>query len=221
MPPRRGRPLFEVGRMNGNVVLNFQGRPKSELSAYGSAFWRAANALAERLVRAGYKDTDACPIVFLYRHSIELYLKAIAYRGRDLLTLDRKKLHLNPKAETKHPLRPLIEAAEEVFRELDWPWDTQVEGARTLPEVKALIGEIEAYDPESFSFRYPIDKRGNASSPKHFGFNVLRVAERLDGLLGLLDGAADALEGEWHGRCEARAEAFGETLDNADGEPFE
>lgn len=48
----------------------------------------AGKVLADRIAAAnGYADYDGYPILYLYRHSLELHLKAIVYHGAALLGL--------------------------------------------------------------------------------------------------------------------------------------
>ena len=69
-------------RFHGNVVLNFMLFPKGELAAYGRSYHEAAQHLVKRMAASHYRDPDACPIVFLYRHAVELYLKSIIPLGK-------------------------------------------------------------------------------------------------------------------------------------------
>jgi len=102
--------LFGPGKnIHGNVVLNFI-RPESEFGIYGAAFWRAGRTLATSLAKQnGYRDFDACPIVFLYAHALELYMKTIVRRGGSLVSLAGKKLPVDQRALTRHDLLPLTE----------------------------------------------------------------------------------------------------------------
>ena len=75
------------------------GNPASEFSVYALAFWRGGGLLAQSLAsRQGYRDLDACPIVFLYRQALELYMKAIVRRGKSLLSIDGEKSTIPPRA---------------------------------------------------------------------------------------------------------------------------
>lgn len=76
------RSLFHASPSYGNVVLNFRHATNDEFAVYAEAFHWAGNILAEKMFdQAGYNDLEACPIVFLYRRALELYLKAIALDG--------------------------------------------------------------------------------------------------------------------------------------------
>lgn len=105
--------------MHGSVVLNFMNRPASEFSLYAAAFWRGGRLLAQSLAaKGGYRDLDACPIVFLYRHALELYMKAIVRRGKSVLSVAGEKLVIPPKALQRHELPPLIEPIRKIFTHL-------------------------------------------------------------------------------------------------------
>lgn len=55
---------------------------------YPTAYQQAASKLVEVFrAKPYYSDAEACPIVFLYRHAIELYLKAILLWGEGLVHL--------------------------------------------------------------------------------------------------------------------------------------
>ena len=191
--------LFRPGRrIHGNVVLNFVGSPKTEFGAFAGAFWRAGRSLAKSLATShGYHDLDACPIVFLYRHALELYLKAIVLLGQDVVALAGKKLPLAPRALARHELTPLLEPTRYIFRHLDWKWKTDVDGVKTFRDFQALVRDIDRLDGGSFTFRYPIDTKGKSPVFHHFVFNVLEFAQEVEGAVGPLDGALTGLEELW------------------------
>jgi hypothetical protein len=84
----RGSSLFQASSFYRNVKINLQYAAIDEFGAYASAFHRASQALAEKMfASAGYNELDACPIVFLYRHELELSLKAIALTGIEIMQL--------------------------------------------------------------------------------------------------------------------------------------
>ena len=75
--------LFQARSSYGNVVLNFQHVANDEFAAYAEALHQAGQALATMMFdKAGYNDLEACPIIFLYHHALELYLKAVALERR-------------------------------------------------------------------------------------------------------------------------------------------
>ncbi|MEA1866935.1 MAG: hypothetical protein U9N19_02370 [Thermodesulfobacteriota bacterium] len=78
--------LFVPSKGPDCVILNWTGHPEQNLKFYAEAFHNIAKRLASQ-----YKDEwplssfEACPIVYLYRHAFELYLKAVIVYGNELL----------------------------------------------------------------------------------------------------------------------------------------
>src|SRR5438105_1560197 len=97
--------FFSRERLHGNVVLNFRRFPKGELAAYGRSYHEAGRQLVKRMASTHYRDPDACPIVFLYRHAIELYLKSIIHWGNSLLQLNSSPIVPHRNIFTEHRLR--------------------------------------------------------------------------------------------------------------------
>jgi hypothetical protein len=197
--------LFGPGKtIHGNVVLNFMGRPEAEFDIYAAAFWRAGRSLASSLAKQrGFRDFDACPIVFLYGHALELYMKAIVHRGRSLVSLAGKKLPIHPRALNRHDLLPLTEPLHYIFKHVGWTWMTEVEGVRTFRNFKAIVREIDLLGT---AFRYPLNTKGQPNVSHHFVFNVLEFATKLEAAIRLLDGAVTGLEEEWDHQASAAYE---------------
>lgn len=188
--------------MHGSVVFNFMGNPASEFSVYGSAFWRGGRRLAQSLASVqGYRDLDACPIVFLYRHALELYMKAIVRRGKSLLSIAGKKLQIPPQALEQHALPPLVGPVRTIFTHVGWLSRSQPEGRRMFREFEKMARDVSRLDSGSYTFRYPVNKKNKASVSHHFGFNVLEFAEQVERAVRFLDGAAAGLEEEWDQRA--------------------
>lgn len=182
---------FRQTTMHGNVVLNFTPFPKGELASYAHAYHEAANRLLERLQQEnGYSDLDACPIVFLYRHSVELYLKAIILWGCGLVALQSGE-HIDTDALFRtHSLAVLLKPTKRVFKEAGWLNLPKGKPFATFEGIEDAILILEQIDPQSFAFRYPIDPKGNAHLPKNFLFNVITLGAEANNMLRMLDGAA-------------------------------
>jgi hypothetical protein len=137
------------------------------LQSYAHAYHEAANSLVQVFRgKAGYSDAEACPIVFLYRHAIELYLKAILLWGEGLVHLQTgDPLDVEVLFRT-HEFRVLLPPVRRVFEIAGW-----LEAGKglpkygTYPEIEGVILEFEEIDPRSFAFRYPIDTKGEAHLP--------------------------------------------------------
>lgn len=202
------QPVFSSSFNHGNVVLNFMGSPKSEYGLYAGAFHDAGKLLVSKLAASrGYSDLQACPIVFLYRHALELYMKAVIITGNNISWLSGKKPLIETENLNSHKLSQLVPAIKAIFSAVDWDWDLDIEGVSDDREFQRFLEDFEKTDPGSFSFRYPTTTKGDAALPEHFLFNAIEFARKLDPILDLLDGADLGLKEIWDTAAEATYEA--------------
>jgi len=196
--------FFSRERFHGNVVLNFTRFPKGELAVYGRAYHEAGQRLVGHIASSHYRDPDACPIVFLYRHAIELYLKSIIHWGNNLLRLNGKPVVHHHNIFTEHRLTVLLKSVKPAlrFRKSLGNWGDSHFGC--FRDVEKVIGELEEFDPRSYSFRYPIDTTGKkATLPHHFVFNMIEFGEKFDHLLRILDGLSMMVYEDFQSQAEA------------------
>jgi hypothetical protein len=192
------RELFVPSIGPDRVVLNWTGSPEEQLKFYAEAFHRAGKKLASQ-----YEDEwplssfEACAITYLYRHSFELYLKAVLVYGCDLLlTRGKSPIDLQKvigKTST-HILTQFVPDLERVFQEAGWAWDMCIDGFRSRKEFTSIIAEFDKYDKNSFAFRYPMDKKQRATLPKNFSFGMEHFTSLMDRLIESLHGATDGLK---------------------------
>lgn len=187
-----------------NTVLNWNNGPEGEFSRYALAFHTAAKKLVENpyLDRTARSDWDACPIVFLYRHAAELYLKAIVLGdGSEILSAkpDPKMIFRT------HSLLTLLPIVCEIVKAFGWEQSVTCDGVADLAVFKSLVCELHAFDPGSYAFRYPVDTQGHGAVESHLTFSVVAFAEQMDKLLNFLDDLAFAVEAEWSVRSETAA----------------
>ena len=192
---------------HGNVVFNFRSTPVDDLPAFAEGYHEAGRALAQKLEEArGYADYEGYPILYLYRHALELYLKAVVYRGAILLGLiSEENIDLSG-LFTSHELGRLLPPIRKIWKAQKWDFDgTQLS---SFDDFEELIHSLDQIDPKSFSFRYPVSRSGNAQLPHHFSVNVVSFANNMDGLLNLLEGAAIGLTEKFELEAEARYELY-------------
>ena len=187
--------LFRHGSSYGNIVLNFRHAAEGEFGFYARAFHEAGQALYKRMFdKAGYNDLEGCPVIFLYRHALELYLKAIVLHGDAILKIEGKTLIDNRKLLQKHNLLPFLPLVKQTFEAVGWTWELDIEGLKTFGEVEVLLRDFETVDVGSYTFRYPVDTKGNPSVPHHFMVHMPTFCERMDALLESLEAATMGLE---------------------------
>lgn len=114
---------------------------------YGCNFYKAAHTIASYLLETdntniSQLDTYFFPLAFLYRHSIELILKALAFRNIPL-NEQRAVFAKDTFHDLKKILDELLKLEPEMRKQQEIDW------------LKNYFADISKIDKESDSFRYP------------------------------------------------------------------
>lgn len=210
---KRKRLFVDAGRPHGTVVLNWHGTPQREFTYFAEAFHLVAKeavaALKEDpqfgLEGLAIDDFRAYPVVFLYRHALELYIKAVILVGSPMLRI-KGKAEVDPdKLLNTHSLDGLRQHIEQVFEAYGWEWDLGTPHFASLGDFRSVVADLHAVDAGSYAFRYPLDTKGNASLATRFRFNLFDFCDVLDNLFPALEGAAIGAYEELQTTMEARA----------------
>lgn len=186
LPPRKGDKLFrgDLRDWKYNAYLR-----NGDEYAYREGYRRGAQCLVQA-VGETERDQDflVYPIIFLYRHHIELALKRIIRQAPYLIERPLTKLesdHLNQHRLDWlwHDFKPMAAAISRAAGWDELPTE-DVEG------IDDYIHQLYEVDPRSDSLRYAHSKKGDPSLPKeltyinlrHFGGLMERLANYLDGL---------------------------------------
>jgi hypothetical protein len=196
---------FIPNHHHGNVVFNFTARPIDDLTAFALGYRKSGRSLATNIAAShGYADYDGYPILFLYRHALELYLKAVVYRGARLIGLVSQKTIDTNRLFERHDLSRLLPAIRAIFSQMGW--DFEGSGLDSFDDFSDLIQSIDSIDPDSSAFRYPVNRTGAASLPQHFVVNVVEFSFSMERLLNFLEGAAIGINENWQAEAEATYE---------------
>ena len=164
-----------------------------EIALYARSLRRAAKTLIEALdLQPNPKRAwDACPVILLYRQSVELHLKALVAEGCKFLPSPTDPISLYK----THSLRWLAQIVCQIIKTIRWENEFKSEGIASLSDFSSLINELEALDPVSCAV-HADSSRSDGSVPHQLQPpNVVRLAKRLDGLLDLLDATTDGDDG--------------------------
>jgi hypothetical protein len=177
--PKKPDVLFKPIRGPGRGLVtdplgfrNFNGNSKSSegMHLYEHGYKQAADMLCQKTLDEGPVHTLIFPIVFLYRHYIELSLK--------LLLLDASRFMTDVSApQHKHDLRTLWKEAKKILPAV-WP-EVQLE---QVEAVEACIIEMSEHDPGSMAFRYPFDKKRNLHLEKLHSVDLPNLKDVMDGI---------------------------------------
>ena len=125
------------------------------------------------------QDTLVYPICFLYRQYIELRLKEIIRSGRELL-------NENGNFPQHHRIKTLWPTAKKILIEIFNDKDDTAE----LSFAEHVIMEFSNIDPESFSFRYPLDKSGNNPLEGTRYINLRHLSDCISKFAEVMDSAS-------------------------------
>jgi hypothetical protein len=190
--------ISPFSRMNTGVRLadSWHNGGGKEILQYSRALRNAAKSLIGNIQqdRSARSDWDICPVVLLYRQALEIQLKFVIGEGSGFLPAPTDPISLS----TTHSLRWLAQITCRTIKAVGWETEFKCEGASSLPEFTMLVNEVEAFDPCVRA----IHSAGRQKPVSEFyrTFDIFEFAMKLDAVLELLDGTADALAAEWNAR---------------------
>jgi hypothetical protein len=207
MPKKTSRSrLFSPTPGPPNPASKCYSIPAEDLFLYARSFHSAAKTLAGslQLNASPFAGSDISPVVFMYRHAVELHLKAIVLGdGGNFLSTKPDALSVHK----THSVSWLSQFVSQIITAVKWEKEFKCEGIENLADFKAIIEELNSVDPGSYVFRLPVSAEGQDSAPDQVKLTIRDFARRMDALLELLDSTADALAAEWDLRSEAAIEA--------------
>jgi hypothetical protein len=192
--PKELKPDPELGYTGKNAVIYSDIKSSSDpvknlWDLYASGYKFAGDSLIEQNA-GGIFNILIYPIVFLYRHYIELRLKQIGIYGNEYFDDPDKDKERNYILFKEHRLKELWKISEEVIEKL-FPEDK----GKKLSSIKKLLDIFIEMDDYSYNFRYPIDKKENPyhSMNKRNFISLIRLKEIVNELGLYLDGTAAAI----------------------------
>lgn len=162
-----------------------------EIGFYARSLHKAAKSLIASLdLQPNPQNAwSACPIIPLYRQSVELHIKGLVDEGGGFLKERTDSITL----EKTHSLRWLAQIVGQIIKAVKWEGEFKCDGIASLADFSALINDLETLDPVAFFVRAG-NRRADSWVPDQLlPPNVVQFAKKLDALLNLLDVTADAL----------------------------
>jgi hypothetical protein len=167
-----------------DFIISFRPNSQQDFGVFAKGYTRAASNLAEQILeKPHFPDYEAYPVVFLYRHAFELYLKGFYYRAA-LITFFKNNQPLDNNGIYDHKLTPLANIFQKICKAL-FPSDQAL--LQLANKVQVFATEFEQIDHNSFAYRYPIDKKGNPSTKHHQVVNLFALHKSMQELLGELE----------------------------------
>ncbi|MGX9569372.1 hypothetical protein [Pseudomonas sp. CFBP 5748] len=170
-----GQQLFIQGDdWQHNAMLNWS---HFRADLYAFAYKDAADGLVEAMAnRQVPLDSGIYPLLFLYRHSLELQFKLMLQSARALTGKKSKNYD-------KHPLMPLWSELRHLLMGLGLERSDANANA-----VHEFIRQLDDVDPDSMAFRYATTKSGKAHLPDVTYINIRHLREVLNSVFVWLNG---------------------------------
>jgi len=156
--------FFKKNKMDRLIVLKGNTDIKEEFAKYAVMFKESAHLITKYIFEKtdiSKLDTYFFSLAYLYRHSLELLLKAIGFKY--ILDLENRKDFIK---DTFHNLSVLLEAVHPHIK------DNVVKNWEAFKWLEAFLKDMNDIDKESDSFRYPFGitiKREPFDNKKYYG----------------------------------------------------
>lgn len=156
-----------------DAVLNWEEFGLLDFLPYSIGYRRAAETIWEdlgpRARRGQFADFEVCPPIFLLRHAIELGLKYALLYARAIERLNGNSTHFDDLLLRRHELKAFW---TELLTLLTRSGAAQAcSTASILSTHSGTVDRVEAVDPGSYTFRYPLNPQGELPLPQHFRFS--------------------------------------------------
>jgi hypothetical protein len=168
---------------------------------YQEGYRYAGRILADHIIEGERESFLVFPIVFLYRHYVELQFKRLIPEGaflfnRSLSVQDRALL------AKSHRLDQLWELLKPILQSASLKTDD-------IEAIDSYVRQIHAMDELSFSFRYPTTTTGEPSIDKKKPpyINIGVFAKCMERLPSYLYGLGEMFREWYQVKCEMEAEA--------------
>jgi len=182
-PPRKGDQLFR-----DDLPDHSNASAQGEQAEYSEGYRRGARVLVEHVLKNPQdRDFLVFPIIFLYRHHIELALKKIIMLApylidRELTKFEQDNLDQHRLDRLWRDLKPMFAA---IYEALGWPAPEPVD----IEGIDDYIAQISRVDPRSDAFRYSYSKKRKPSLPVELRWiNLRNFAELIERLAHYFEG---------------------------------
>jgi len=174
--PKNGDQLFKSGEDWWHDA--YIGLTEQEWDVYAIGYKMAGDLIVQHMENIE-KNNLVFPIVFLYRHYIELRLKEIINNGYLLLNIKNdNQIHYMK----EHNIDKLWNETKNIIRKA-----LQDQAKHYVEALNKLIKEYSKIDPGSYCFRYPIDTKGVPLKFDISHINLRNLSEVIEGMANLLD----------------------------------
>jgi|GEM_PF-2960388 len=159
---------------HNNACINQYHQPWND---YVRGYRAATEILIEKILSDNTSiDILVYPVIFLYRHCLELQMKEIIFVGRHLIGKDFEPLNDHNLTALWKKLKPLIIEIEPTYPKNE------------LDKIDSVITNFELVDKKSDEFRYSLTKKSERTlKPELKYINIRHFAEEMEPVLSTLE----------------------------------
>lgn len=181
LTPLTDRKLFDLP--SDRLATFLLGSNRGEWYRFAMGYKHAADRLSSEMATYGrVPESAGFPVLYLYRHYVELMLKGVL--------LDTGELLEEPERIPRHhELRRLWGQLRARLTTIE-----QLESDEWLERAGTLIGELDSIDERAVAFRYPVNRDGDAVLPVYQAIDLAHFSAVMDELSLVLEGIAAALD---------------------------
>lgn len=185
--PQKGDVLFASDSSLWQMEATLDYRPGDDYP-YREGYRRAGRILTE-WIAAHRNEADflVYPICHAYRHFVELTLKRLISVGSSLAEreLSAKEASL---LKGSHNLQELWGAFKTIAGEVESETGIDPPPQEHIEGIEDYINQLHSVDAGSFTFRYPLTKKGDVSVGDLKRINLAHFSEHMESLCDYLEG---------------------------------
>lgn len=160
-----------------NACIGMNGGPY-DFDAYSRGYFSAAKTLVDAVIADNTEiDLTVYPIVYCYRHGIELALKHLAYLLPQIWGEASQQISTHKLIDAWGVVKTYL-LRDQVFDE---------EGTQ-IGYVDSVINDIIQFDPTAEVFRFPSDRSGGFYLQDAAHINIPVLSETLEAVRGIFEG---------------------------------
>jgi hypothetical protein len=176
--------FYDEQSSHSNFVLSFSRNPGKDFGAFAKGYRLAGDRLTVILINAQhFGDYEAYPVCFLYRHALELSLKQIISGSMALESVAAGE-EVGLKLQCNHNLDNLAETAAAILLKC---FSNDAELQMLVSRVRWTCKELTGLDERSEAFRYPVNKKGQATAKHHQIVNLEAFSTHVSSILKELE----------------------------------
>lgn len=195
-------PEEEHGPRWANAGLHI--KDPADSYAYAAGYRRGAQVLAEYAVGRRYEtNVLVYPILYLYRHTIELHLKRIIPVSAKLVDspLNPQERNLLFGRRVTHSLDDLWSMFEPRLKYMRENKQCEM-SEEQVRGIASYIRQLSEVDEASVCFRYASSKDGSPHLQNLNHINIVRITQVLERLASCLQGFDEMIHEQYDAKCE-------------------